>query len=384
MTIAEHHEPNVTQLLHLARDRTAIGRSSLIDAVTDLVSENEQRLSDQEQALITDIMCKLLHDVEMSVRSHLADRLAKLPAAPPELIRLLANDDIAVARPVLLHSSVLSDPELIDIIRHRGWEHQMAIAMRRSISIAVSDGLVAANNTTVITTLLENQDAEISAATMEYLVEQSHRVDSYQNPLVRRQDLPRDLAQRMHAWVSDALRQYIDANIEIDPSLLSDAMASVADDAIAELDADPQSSEPRASSRLATRLPSGDIDPKVLVKLLREGEISLFESMLSRMTGLDLRLIQRLVYPQGGEGLAVACRAADIPIPIFASIFLLSRQARPGDHSVEKDELRIVLRVYDKLPMGKARHILRNWRKDPVYETLKQGLREQNALAAMH
>ncbi len=380
--MAAHHEPDITQLLHLARDRTAIGRSSLIDAVTDLVSEDGQRLSDQEQALITDIMCKLLHDVEMSVRGHLADRLAKLPAAPPELIRMLANDNIAVARPVLLHSTVLNDPELIDIIQHRGWEHQMAIAMRRSISIAVSDSLVEADNTTVITTLLENEDAEISAATMAYLVEQSHRVDSYQNPLVRRQDLPRELAQRMHAWVSDALRQYIDANIEMDPALLAEAMASIADDAMADLDA--PADEPSASSRLVARLPGRDIDPKVLVKLLREGEISLFESMLSRMTGLDLRLVQRLVYPQGGEGLAVACRAGAIPIPVFASIFLLSRQARPGDHSVEKDELRTVLRIYDRLPIAKAQHILKCWSREPVYETLKQSLKGQTAFAAMH
>ena len=383
MTMAANHKPDITQLLHLARDRTAIGRSSLIDAVTDLVSEDGQRLSEQEQALITEIMCKLLHDVEMSVRRHLANRLAKLPAAPPELIRMLANDNIAVARPVLLHSTVLGDPELIDIIRHRGWEHLMAIAMRRSISIVVSDSLVEAENITVTATLLENQDATISAATLEYLVEQSHRVDSYQNPLVRRQDLPRELAQRMHGWVSDALREFIEANIEMDdPAFLADAMASVADDAIAELNS--QASEPPASHRLVELLPKSDIDPKVLVKLLREGEISLFEAMLSRMTGLDLRLIQRLVYPQGGEGLAVACRAAAIPIPVFASIFILSRQARPGDHSVERDELQKVLQVYDKLAIGKAKHILKTWRKEPVYDTLKRSVMEQSAIAAQH
>ena len=37
---------------------------------------------------------------------------------------------------------------------------------------------------------------------MEYLVEQSKRVDTYQNPLLKRPDLEPDLAKRMYLWVS--------------------------------------------------------------------------------------------------------------------------------------------------------------------------------------
>ncbi len=374
MSMAAPHQPDIKQLMQLAHDRTAIGRSSLIDAITDLVSEKSQHLTGQEQALVTDIMCKLIHDVEMSVRRHLAERLAEIPAAPADLIRMLANDEIAVARPILINSSVLGDPELVDIIQHRGWEHQLAIAMRQSLSIAVTDSLVEAGNNTVITTLLENQSAEISAATMEYLVEESHRVDSYQNPLVRREDLPPALAKRMHGWVSDALRQYLDANFELDSVSLTDAVASATDSAIGEL-SQSADSQP-ASKRIATVMPAANIDPNVLVKLLREGEISLFESMLSRITGLELKLIQRLVYPAGGDGLAIACRAAAVPKPIFASIFLLSRQARPGDHNVEKDELKKVLRVYDNLSNKSAQEILFAWRRNPTEGALKHCLKE--------
>lgn len=380
MAMAPQDAPDIKQLVHLARDRSAIGRSSLIDAITDIVSEDNQSLTDQEQALATDIMCKLLQEVEMSVRHHLAERLANIPAAPAELIRLLANDNIAVARPVLLRSTVLSDPELIDIIRHRTWEHQLAIANRQSLNIAVTDSLVETRNTAVITSLLENQSAEISTATMAYLVEQSRRVDSYQGPLVLRQDLSPELAKRMHAWVSDSLRQYIDANFEIEPATLESAIDAAAQRALAEIDAS-DDGVPAAKS-LARKLPGANIDPQVLVKLLRDGEISLFESMLSRMTGMELKLIQRLVYPAGGEGLAIACRAAAIPKPVFASIFLLSRQARPGDHSVEKDELKSVLMLYDVLSDSDAMDILQAWRKKPAYGELITSLRKHCSVAS--
>ena len=81
-----------------------------------------------------------------------------------------------------------------------------------------------------MTTLLQNATAEISRATLEYLVKQSGRIDAYQEAILRREDLPVDLAKRMYRWGSDALRQYIVENFEIDKNELSRLL----DDAIEE------------------------------------------------------------------------------------------------------------------------------------------------------
>src|SRR5690242_21122701 len=81
--------------------------------------------------------------------------------------------------------------------------------MRSSVSEPVSDALVATGHADVIKTLLENRNAAISAKALDYLVEQSKRVDSYQNPLLSRPELGPDLARRMYWWVSAALRRHI-------------------------------------------------------------------------------------------------------------------------------------------------------------------------------
>jgi len=44
---------------------------------------------------------------------------------------------------------------------------------------------------------------------MEYLVDQSKREDIFREPLVRRNDLGGDLAERMFLWVSQSLRDVI-------------------------------------------------------------------------------------------------------------------------------------------------------------------------------
>src|SRR3546814_14322899 len=78
--------------------------------------------------------------------------------------------------------------------------------------------------TTLFRSLLENADAEISGATMEFLVEESRRVDCYQEPLLHRHELSPDLARRMYWWVSAALREHFSRHFEIDPDALDDQL----------------------------------------------------------------------------------------------------------------------------------------------------------------
>ena len=105
----------------------------------------------------------------------------------------------------------------------------------------------------------------------------------------------------------------------------------------------------------------------MLVQLLRQGEISLFEAVLGLLTNLRDNLVRRLIYEPGGEGLAIACRAIDIDKAIFGSIFVLSRKARPGDQNVAKGETSRALTFYDQVDPEAAAVILNRWRRNPDY-----------------
>ncbi len=118
-----------------------------------------------------------------------------------ELISLLANDRIEIARPVLLRSPVLRDEDLVTIVKLRGREHILAIAMRPRLSEFVSDACIETGDDEVIEGLLRNNGSEISKKAFSYLVAESERVDRFREPLVCRADLPQDLAMRMFWWV---------------------------------------------------------------------------------------------------------------------------------------------------------------------------------------
>jgi len=350
-------------LYKLARTKTVSGRRTLIATIGDLFFSQNQVLTDRERVLMSEILRNLINDVEVSVRRALADRLAALPDAPHDLVLALANDQIEVAHPLLLRSEVLQDIELIEIIRNRTLEHQLAIAMRKSLSQQVADALVETQNVDVIKTLLENHSAQISRSTMEYLVEQSQRVDTYQNPLLRRPELDPSLAKRMYWWVSAALRRHILDHFEVDPVELDHAM----EDAVSDL-ADAVGDAELKSTELAERLSGqGAITPALLVQALREGEVSLFVACFAKYTGIRPKLVQRLLFEDGGEGLAVACKARNIEKSVFAWIYLLSRKAHATESTPGGSDTARLMALYDRIKPSAANVLVKKWQRNPDF-----------------
>jgi len=115
---------------------------ALATSLVDLLAETEPDLSDCEQALIDDILNKLIGDFETAMRRELADRLSHLELSPREAVLALANDEIGALKPLLMQSPALRDQDLIDIVHTRSRQHRMSIALRAMVSKAVSDALV--------------------------------------------------------------------------------------------------------------------------------------------------------------------------------------------------------------------------------------------------
>lgn len=360
----------VDELLRLARDKSIEGRKTLVATISDLFGEREGVLTERERALMTDILNKLVNDFEMTIRRELSERLADEPKAPPDLMRILANDAIEVARPVLMRSELLRDAELIEVIRHRTRQHQLAIALRRQVSEAVSDALVETGDEDVIHTLLENSGAHISQATMEYLVDQAQRVDSFQEPLVKRQDLGNHLARRLMWHVSAALRSRILETYDIPETELDDALEDVTANIVRPLTGPRTYGAAGSDSawRLAERIAQqSEIDPQLMIKVLRRGEIPLFEALFGYFAGLHPPHLQRIIYETNGKGLAIVCRARNVDKASFAPIYLLSRKGRPGEHEVDPAEVSRVMRFFESVNPADARRALQRWQRNPEY-----------------
>ena len=365
--MAESHSvgigDKVRGLFRLAQQGDRSNRSQLYSSVADLFEAHNDELNERERVLMRDIMRQLTHEVEMSLRIRLAERLVSQKGdAQHDLVVVLANDRIEVAHPILVASEVLNDKDLLEIVRHRSLQHQLSVAVRHDLSEQVSEALVETENEDVIVTLLCNQSANFSQEVLAHLVEESERVDRYQRPLLHRHELPADLAKKMYAWVSDALKHYIIENFDVDPSelgvLVDETEAELVDE-VAE-----KARKVSASQALIDKLyKAGQLTPTFLLKALRQGEVTLFELGIAKLSKVPPQVMRNLIYQQGSENLAVSCKAIGMDRSVFLAIYKHIRMMRDQSTDLTDEETKRVNGMYSTMDKDEADQLLRPWRQ---------------------
>lgn len=364
-------------LLSLAENRSKASRSELFDNISELFIAEEHRLTDRERSLFVGILENILADVEFAVRVNLAKRLSERDAAPAELLELVANDDIEVARPLLRHSSLLRDEQLIAIVRQRGREHAVAIAERAHISAEVSDALVATRDTDVVTRLLENASAELSRWAMDYVVAEAERVDRFREPLVRRADLPTDLAMRLYWYVSAAWRRHILQTFPVRRGIIDDVLQQAARDAAE----DAGTPTGRAAGEFARVLHSEKrLTPGLILDLLRQRRVVAAAAAIGHLTNMEERIVRHALMDSGGESLAVFARAAGFDRDAFGHLLSMSVHFARG--SARDGALNEVVALYDRISEEQAHEILAYWRRDRGYVNAIANLEQEIADAS--
>jgi uncharacterized protein (DUF2336 family) len=368
---------DVQSLLRLAADRSAIARSQLTHAISDMFLPENQRLTEHERALMQDVLGKLITSIEIDVRASLAEAVMRANIGLPELERMLANDAIEVARPILEQSHVLADIDLITIIKQRTDEHRLAIAMRDMVSETVTDALVQNAGNDVIETLLRNPNALISRRAMEYLVAESKRQDRFQEPLVLRNDLPVDLAHKMYWWVAAALRRKIIANFTIDEKMLDTLLKQATKQSLVD-HSDEQSVQARAM-RLAYELnESGELNDQMLIKLLRQNRLTMFIAGLATISQINYSTAWRIVTDNGFDSPVVLARAINMSRQTVTDMLLLLNAARTGNGPRSTALLTNIASLYDEIDPMQARAVLSIWQRDTDYQIAIDALASVN------
>src|SRR5947199_2873483 len=94
-------------------------------------------MSDGDRAAAEDALLMLLDDCSPLVRQAMSEVFARNADAPAAIVQALSLDQPLVALPVLEHSPLLIDADLVDIIATGNSEVQCAIARRMNLPAAV-------------------------------------------------------------------------------------------------------------------------------------------------------------------------------------------------------------------------------------------------------
>ena len=298
------------ELIGLAEEGSSEKRRALLRELTEHFFGGTPRTATEDA--LYGVLSNLSADMETAVRAELSARFALSPDAPRSLIRRLANDEAVVAGAVLRASPVLTDEDLLGVVRAHGQDHLRAVSARPSVSEAVSDVIVERGDDETLGTLLRNDGARLSHAASETAVERAKSNPSLHAATVERSALPPDLLNDMYFVVEARLRQQIlEQNASMDPTLLESALAAgrarVATDDGA-LPADYSESlayveELRAANQLS---------PQMLARFLRSGSRTSFLIALAQLSDIDFHTARQIVERRELDALAVVCKSADL------------------------------------------------------------------------
>src|SRR5262245_54763170 len=181
-------EPDLEQALHsLPPGRHA----DTARRITDLFVAGASQFKPRHIALFDRTLGHLIDVLDTGVLADLAQRLAPLRNAPPDVMgRLAGNGAIAVAGPVLARSTLLDDADLVAIASTGSQAHLFAISGRAQLSCAVTDVLVDCGDRDVVRNLAMNAGAELSAGGLAMLLGRAVSVAVRADKLGRRAAVP--------------------------------------------------------------------------------------------------------------------------------------------------------------------------------------------------
>ena len=342
------------KLLDLARERDSDRRRELLRQVTDLFFETRGARSQSANSMFGDILQTVAADMQDSVLVELSERFADAPDAPIGLMKDLANHSFEVAAPVLRHSTVLSDADLLEVVRHQSQMHIGAIAQRPTVSEALSAEIVRVGDDNAVDALIRNDGAALSRGSMEPAVERARRNAMLHEGVVRRRDMPLDLLNEMYFVVEQRLRaQILDRNASVDPAELDAALARARNRmqrAVTHSNEDMR----KAHAFILVRKGAGELNGRLLVALLREHETAKFLHGLAELTNVDVETAAQIVERKDMDALAMICRAADIERMLFVTLCVLLADDDAGVMRGEQFG-----ELYEAVPLEAAQRAMR-------------------------
>ncbi|MGQ3356887.1 MAG: DUF2336 domain-containing protein [Phreatobacter sp.] len=333
-------------------------RVETLRRVTDLFLRDAERYTESQIELFDDVILRLSSAMEKAVRRELAERLAPVMSAPKTIIRSLAQDDeIDVARPILMLSSQLDDTTLASIARTKSQEHMLAIAGRKTVGEKVTDVLVERGDSRVAMSVAANEGARFSAKGYDALVERSKDDDLLAECVGLRKDIPPYLFRVILSSAREQVRKRLVASTTAREKVqLPGAIAGVAD-RIAVGTADGARDYTAIHRAIVVQHGRGALGEDELRAYAEAGKFDETVCSLSVLCGVPLEMVERLFVGDRPDPILILARAAGLSWPTLRAIL----QTRPGAGGLAPATLEEARESYSKLTTHTALRVLRFW-----------------------
>jgi uncharacterized protein (DUF2336 family) len=274
-------------------------------------------LSEEDCAAAEGALLMLLDDPSPLVRQAMAEVFARSTEAPGAIVQALSLDQPSVALPVLEHSPLLIDADLVDLIAIGNSEVQCAIARRVNLPPSVCAAIAEVGTAAAALELIENAHAELAPFSWDRIVERHGHLGAIRESMLVLEDLPAATRVALVAKLSDTLAQFVAAR----NWLSADRAGRIANEA-----------RERSTINIAARSLGDDMHELVLhlratgqltagliLRALLSGNLELFDHALAELSGLPPARVSSLLHDRGGASLRALLTRAGLPESTFGA-----------------------------------------------------------------
>jgi uncharacterized protein (DUF2336 family) len=296
----------------------------------------------------------LVRDVEKAVRQALAEEVAASPNLPCEIANTLARDDIDVARPILEASPVLTDEDLIDIVRTHALQHALAVAGRERLSAEVADTLVEVGSIEVVRRLAGNAGADFSEKTVRQILADHFADGEVRDRLVRRPALPYELVHKLVGEVGERLEWVLVQERRMTGLEARQLMRAVRETATLGFVAREHAAR-TLEGEMRWRLAAGELGPETVLRCLRDGAVRDFEAALAVLAGVAVETARRILYGMDKRGIAALCIRAGFGVAHYIALRMVldlveaGVAGRSAEVAYSDTNLRFIQRQYEQM-----------------------------------
>src|SRR5712671_3268212 len=231
-------------------------------------------LSAEDRAAAEGALLMQLDDASPLVRQAMAEVFARSTEAPAAIVQALSLDQPSIALPILEHSPLLIDADLVDIVATGNCEMQCAIARRITLPASVCAAIA---------------EVGLPAATRAALV----------------------------AKLSDTLAQFVLARNWMSADRVGRIASEARDRSTMNIAARSRGHDMRGLVRHLRA--TGQLTAGLILRALLSGNLELFDHALSELSDLPQARVSALLHERGGASLRALLIRAGLPESTFAA-----------------------------------------------------------------
>jgi uncharacterized protein (DUF2336 family) len=285
-------------------------------------------LSEDNRIAAEGALLMLLDDRSPLVRQAMAEVFARSAEAPAAIVQALAVDQPAIALPVLEHSPLLIDADLVDIVATGNDEMQCAIARRINLPASVGAAIAEVGCAAAALELIENAHAELAPFSWDRIVERHGHLAAIREAMLVLEGLPAATRMALVAKLSETLAQFVVARNWLSADRAGRIASEARERSSVHIAARSDGEEMR--DLVAHLRATGQLTAGLILRALLSGNLELFHAALAELSGLPQARIAALLHDRGVASLDALLIRAGLPESTYPAF----RAALEASHEV--------------------------------------------------